>query len=292
MIDENNIGHIGKPYMIDGEECRILKPMPHKLVLPDGNKKYKGLFVDVETTGKFIKIDKSKDDVTCLAYIKFTFDDFPNDTVKITSISEQKIIYNQPEFEIPQDIVELTGITNEMVAGKKIKKSDLEEMVKDVEVIISHNAFFDRIYIDRLFEKNDMPQSYAWGCTLKDLALKEKYKLPSSTLPVVLGSLYDWYFQHHTALEDCFAGMHILNYKDNFNTLINKIYEQTFNIEAYISYSEKDLLKARGYFWNSVNKNWFLANLKEEKCKQEEEYLNSLNIKYQKSVIDNKERWK
>ena len=53
-----------------------------------------------------------------------------------------------PGVDISSFITELTGITNEMVSGKHIDGSSVSEFLKDVDLIIAHNAKFDRAFFE------------------------------------------------------------------------------------------------------------------------------------------------
>jgi DNA polymerase-3 subunit epsilon len=48
-----------------------------------------------------------------------------------------------PNRLIPQAITKLTNITDDMVKGQQINENEVASYLKDVDIIIAHNAQFD-----------------------------------------------------------------------------------------------------------------------------------------------------
>src|ERR1700694_5228870 len=71
-----------------------------------------GILLDVETTG----LDTSKHEVIELGMIKFAY--MPDGA--ITRIVDVFECFNEPAAPIPEEITELNGITDAMVAGHRI----------------------------------------------------------------------------------------------------------------------------------------------------------------------------
>jgi DNA polymerase-3 subunit epsilon len=71
-----------------------------------------GIFLDVETTG----LDTAKHEVIELGMVKFAY--LPDGNIaRIVEVFES---FNEPSTSIPEEISELTGITDAMVAGHRI----------------------------------------------------------------------------------------------------------------------------------------------------------------------------
>ena len=51
--------------------------------------------------------------------------------------------YQDPNRLIPQAITKLTSITDDMVKGQQINENEVASYLKDVDIIIAHNAQFD-----------------------------------------------------------------------------------------------------------------------------------------------------
>ena len=110
---------------------------------------------DVETTGG--KANQHK--ITEIAIIKF-------DGEKI--VDEYKTLIN-PERNIPQFITQLTGITNEMVAGAPKFYEVAKKIVEFTEdtVFVAHNVYFDYNIIKREFADLGFVYKKPKLCTVK-----------------------------------------------------------------------------------------------------------------------------
>jgi DNA polymerase III subunit epsilon len=68
---------------------------------------------------------------------------------------------NEPANWIPAEITPLTGITNEMVAGKRIDAAVVSIFVTDANIIIAHNANFDRKFAERYWPEFEHAKRYS-----------------------------------------------------------------------------------------------------------------------------------
>ena len=62
----------------------------------------------------------------------------------LSSIDEIFDEFNDPGHEIPPEITELTGISDDMVKGKRLNESKVNHILRDDPVIVVHNAGYDR----------------------------------------------------------------------------------------------------------------------------------------------------
>lgn len=72
---------------------------------------------------------------------------------------------------IPEEITKITGITQEMVQGKLIDPADVEKFAADADLIIAHNAGFDRKFLEKFapaFERKP------WACSMAQIPWKEE----------------------------------------------------------------------------------------------------------------------
>src|SRR6266702_2194545 len=90
-------------------DYRVLRKLSprDKFSISDGQATKTGILLDVETTG----LNTAQDEVIELAMVKFTY--LPDD--RIAAITEIFSAFNEPSIPIPEEITELTGITDEMV---------------------------------------------------------------------------------------------------------------------------------------------------------------------------------
>ena len=68
-----------------------------------------------------------------------------------------------PNRLIPQAITKLTSITDDMVKGQQINENEVASYLKYVDIIIAHNAQFDRTFFEITFPSTP-PK--AWGCSI------------------------------------------------------------------------------------------------------------------------------
>ena len=229
-----------------------------------------GIILDFETTG----LDPTKDEIIEVACVKFRY----SETDMITGVSDVFQSYNEPSTPIPALVTDLTGITNEMVVGHRIDMAALEAFVADANIVIAHNAGFDRKFAERLsptFEH--MP----WACTQTEIDWR-KHGFGGAKLGYLLADMGHFH-NAHRAIDDCHALVEVLGHplpakaRSIFAELIECARRTTVRILAERSPFElKDALKARGYRWNDGTdgrpKSWFI-DVTEDKRDTELGYL-------------------
>jgi DNA polymerase III subunit epsilon len=67
----------------------------------------------------------------------------------IASLRDVHASFNEPSQPIPLEVTALTGITDDMVTGRRIDDSAVISFVGDAVIVIAHNASFDRIFVER-----------------------------------------------------------------------------------------------------------------------------------------------
>ena len=123
-------------------------------VAPEGYVGKHGIILDFETTG----LDYTKDEIIEIGMVKFRY----SDADEITGVSGIFQSFNQPSDPIAAEITELTGIMDDMVAGCEIDAGALEAFVSDVNIVIAHNASFDRKFAERFW---DLFVHKPWACS-------------------------------------------------------------------------------------------------------------------------------
>ena len=117
------------------------------------------LLLDTETTG----LDASRDKIIELALLRGEVDEasgLPSGTVQVYDGLED------PGMSISREIEQLTGITNAMVRGQRIDEARVAELLEGVDLVIAHNAAFDRPFVEaRLpaFARNLLPTPQSPG---------------------------------------------------------------------------------------------------------------------------------
>lgn len=229
-----------------------------------------GIILDFETTG----LDPTKDEIIEVACVKFRY----SATDEIIGVSDVFHSYNEPSVPIPAFVTELTGITNEMVAGQRIDVAALEAFVADADIIVAHNAAFDRKFAERLSPTFEHKH---WACTQTEIDWR-KHGFGGAKLGYLLADI-GYFHNAHRAIDDCHALVEILAHslpaeaRSAFAELIDSAHRTTVRIWAQRSPFElKDALKARGYRWNDGTdgrpKSWFI-DVDENKRDAELSYL-------------------
>ena len=236
------------------------------------DKKLIGVFLDTETTGLSCVTDR----IIELGMIKFEY----TEDGRIFRLLDEFNRYQDPGMPIPEAITKLTGITDDMVKGHQINVEEVDSYLKDVDIIIAHNAQFDRAFFEIIF-LTITPKP--WGCSMYDIDWKNE-GISSHKLEYIAYK-YNFFFEGHRAITDCLAGVHILSQESLISKqpVLKQLLESALAIRFRLwatnaPYESKDLLKMRGYRW-SMNQNdkqraWSIE-LKEDQIEEEINYLRS-----------------
>lgn len=228
------------------------EPAPSdELVFEDGE--LLGCYIDVETSG----LDAERDAIIQLAIVRFAFDA----DGKIGSMEKAHVYFEDPGTPLSQEIVELTGITDDMVRGKRLPEGEIVDLVKDAAIVIAHNAEFDRVFLEKRMK---VFESRRFGCSYRDIG-DWKTEYGCSRLRCLMlhhcGQTYD----AHRADLDCYAGVRLLgttvpahNGKRALSYLLDAA--RVSHVRVYATgapFEVKDKLKLRGYRWNPDVKVWY-----------------------------------
>ncbi|MBQ9956438.1 MAG: PolC-type DNA polymerase III [Ruminococcus sp.] len=190
------------------------------------------IIFDVETTGLNFK----KDRLTEIGAVK----------LKNLQVVESFNTFVNPKMQIPEKIVELTGITDEMVADAPEEKEALEKFMEfcgDSPVLVAHNASFDTTFINKVCERTGISFKYNWLDTLIlcQVMLPEmgRHKLNQVAKHLKLGK-----FEHHRASDDAFMLSKI--YTELVGRLVNEKGVKTLS-EIDIKAGTIDVKKLKPY---------------------------------------------
>ena len=210
-----------------------------------------GLYLDVETTG----FSWERDRVIELAFVAFEFDK----SGRIYRLLEVVDEYEDPGRPIPPEITRLTGISDEMVSGKRLDEEKIRHWLGQAQLVIAHNAAFDRPFAERRLSDFE---AKAWACSMRDVDWSGE-GLESSKLEY-LAYKRGFFYDTHRASNDCLAGVHLLSMnlpgsgQGTLAALLQSARRPTARIWAVASpFESKDLLRERGYRWNAEIKAWF-----------------------------------
>lgn len=158
------------------------------------------VFVDCETTG----LDTERDEIIELSLLPFTYDAV---TGIIYDVHPAVTYLEEPRRPLSPEIVALTGITPEVVAGQRIDDDDASQFADGAGLIIAHNAAFDRPMIERRLPAFALCH---WACSQREVPWAQ-FGAPGQSLVGILMSVCGEFTDGaHRAAEDCAIGVHLL----------------------------------------------------------------------------------
>lgn len=232
---------------------RIMQPAVG--FLPENGTKI-GIVLDVETTG----LDTVRDEVIELAMVKFAYsaDD------QILGVIDIFQALQEPSYQISPEITALTRITSEMVAGQAIDPREVDHFTADANIVIAHNATFDRKFAERFWP---VFVRKPWACSSSGITWKE-HGFASAKLEHLLAAC-GLFYEAHRATDDCFALLTLLEQtppgasKVALACLLERARRKTVRVWAEQSPFElREVLKRRNYRWNDGSdgrpKSWYV----------------------------------
>lgn len=221
--------------------------------------------LDFETTG----FTPGRDEVIELGLVQVAYS--PS-LEKITEIIEITSQLECPKQTISELITSITGISNEMVAGKRIDDAHVARIVNSSNVLIAHNAQFDRAFFDIRFPEM---ANKVWACSVKDIDWR-RHGFESAKLEYLLlknGYFYDG----HRAATDCLAMVQLFASVPNaLPELLATAQKASFKTLAKgVSYADREVVKKRGYRWDGDNRHWWTI-VSEDAYAEETAFLNAL----------------
>lgn len=251
-------------------DYRVLRRLPvqHQFAHPPGGPVTRLLILDTETTG----LDASRDRIMELALLRVDVDlatGLPVGTVDVYDGLED------PGMSIPPEIQELTGISDDMVRGHKLDEPRVAAMLADADLVIAHNAGFDRPFVEaRLARFAQLP----WACSFADLDWKKEGRGSAKLTQLALE--LGWFYDAHRAEMDCHALLAVLasplpvSGQTGLAQLLSVAARPSYRLQATAApFEAKDLLKARGYRWDGDHRVWHTRLGDEAQLQAECEWL-------------------
>ena len=218
---------------------RLTPPQPYACTISNFKQ---AAFLDVETTGL-----GDDDEIIELAIVPFQYS-LDGEICGIGEVFDQ---FNEPTRPISEEISRLTGITPDMVKGHAIDKGKVRSILSGTDLVIAHNAGFDRPKCEALMEEF---AAKPWACSLNDIDWRSEGH--DSAKLSYLAMEYGFFFSGHRADIDCHAGIKLLTMplastgELALSCLLGSARKSGWRVFAEgAGYASKDTLKARGYRW-------------------------------------------
>lgn len=266
----------------DTGDYRILRRLQPRPVIDRALSRFPRLavVVDTETTG----LRHDTDEVIEVGAVAFTY----GDDGAIGDVVGLYGALNEPSGPIPPEITRLTGIDDAMVAGQRIDEVALAALLEPADLIIAHNAAFDRPFCERL---SPVFAAKAWGCSVREIPWRD-YGFEGNKLGYLVGQA-GLFHEGHRAVDDCHALLEVLARPVRsqiagadaepgaettpFAVLLATSQKVSVRIWAERSpFDMKEHLKARGYRWSDGSdgqpKAWW-TEVPEEACEEELRFL-------------------
>lgn len=206
--------------------------------------------VDVETTG----LDTENDQIIELAVRRFKY----GPTGHIVEIGKSWSWREDPGVPLSDDVIRLTGITNQDLIGRRIDDRLATDILASASVIIAHNAAFDRPLVERRLP--NLPQA-RWACSCKEIDWRAA-GFEGRTLGW-LCTQAGWFFDAHRAEGDVDAVITMLCHERTDGRTFMWELDASSSSDSWLieaagsAISTKDVLRMRGYHWNPKTKVWW-----------------------------------
>jgi len=210
------------------------------------------MVLDVETTG----LDTAADKIIELGFVVCRYD--------AQSGEVYDVLHRYDGFEDPgepiSDVVKtLTGIDDAMVQGQKLDDDLINSWLDRADLVIAHNAGFDRKMVERRFPS---AVDCRWACSFKGIDWQAE-GIASAKLDY-LAYRFGFFFEGHRAVNDAEATLHLLSMtlpvsrQPAMQALLASARKPVVRLLASFNYNEQlvPTLKARSYVWFPDKKLW------------------------------------
>ena len=225
--------------------------------------------LDVETTGLFAGLD----DVIELAAQRVRFDALG----RFVQIGKVRSWLQQPSEPLTPEITQITGLTDAVLAGQQIDIKAATSMIGGADIVVAHNAAFDRPFVDLLLPG---VRDAAWACSMCEVDWRGLgFEGRALNHLVYQVGEHGHFFGGHRAATDVMALLTLLGHRVGeddgpiLGCLIAAAEQASVKLMAVgAPFDRKDLLKRRGYRWDPNRQHWWIA-VKAEDEKRERTFL-------------------
>ena len=140
---------------------RILRPVRGRndwpRLAPEGEAVRRIAVIDAETTG--LAVERHQIIELCVAIVQV------NDAGRIVAVEVVRSGLIDPGHPLTAEIVDLTGLTDQGIAGRSIDEDQVAAMLASCDGVVAYNAGFDRPFVEKMIGHVAVP----WGCAMADV---------------------------------------------------------------------------------------------------------------------------
>ena len=206
--------------------------------------------IDTETTG----LDPEREAMIEIAVQRFIFDR----AGRITDVERPRAWMEDPKRPLPDLVATLTGITEQDLANRAFDDQAIIATIRGADILIAHNAAFDRPFIDRRFPEL---AGSAWACSLSQLDWQALGYEGRALGYLLMQS--GRFFDGHRASNDTTALTTLLaTPADDGRTILSHLLDEcernSVRVDAIgAPFEAKGVLKDRGYRWDVNRRVWW-----------------------------------
>lgn len=220
-----------------------------------------GVIVDLETTG----LEPEVDEIIEIGLIEFSHSRYNN-----LSISRTYGALQQPSKPLPDIIKKVTGLDDDSLSGQSIDWLQVVEIMSRSQVIVAHNASFDRSFLERVPAFREAKLGGRWACSQTHIDW-QRHGFKSRALNYLA---CDQGFVNpfaHRAVFDCATTFRIIEpyLEELYATSLLREYEVA---AVGAPFEVKDALKLRGYRWDPSRRVW-AKRIFENRLDEERDFL-------------------
>ena len=163
-----------------------------------------------------------------------------------------------PGVPIPPESTHIHNITDAMVKGKRINDDAVATLLSDVNLVIAHNAQFDRGFVEA---RLPVFTNKAWACSFSQVPWNEE-GISSGKLEFI-AYRFGFHYEGHRASIDCHALLEVLQSDlpesgtKVMTLLLSNVRTPMVKVWALNSaFESKDALKGHGYRWEIERRTW------------------------------------
>lgn len=205
--------------------------------------------IDVETTG----LDPYKNRVIEIGAVLWDTE------LSLPVMLYSELVREEENLIIPEEITELTGITQGMLASFGLEPQQglfakLNWMMEQADYYVAHNAAFDRGFMNAFYSRWGlaMPEK-PWICTVNDVAYPKRFR--SRALVALAGEHGFANPFAHRAVTDVLTMFRVLSHYD-INEVVKASVAVKLEVTALVSFDDRQKAKDLGFKWNNEHKKW------------------------------------